>query len=67
MTNCSHAACALLRCTFEGKLTVLTAAAQGQVLRVNELGEEIRATPALSEGRIYIRTRTALYCFGASQ
>jgi len=51
----------------EGKITVLQAAAEWQVLRVNDLGEEIRATPALSEGRIYVRTRGALYCFGASR
>lgn len=50
----------------EGKVTVLAAAAEWQVLGVNDLGDEIRATPALSEGRIYIRTRGALYCFGAS-
>jgi len=31
---------------------------------VNDRGEEIRATPALSDGRIYVRTRDAVYCFG---
>jgi hypothetical protein len=35
------------------------------VLGVNDLGDEIRATPALSEGRIYVRTRGMLYAFGA--
>ena len=50
----------------EGKVTVLKAAGQWQLLSVNDLGEEIRATPALSEGRIYVRTRGSLYCFGAS-
>lgn len=50
----------------DGKITVLNAAAEWQLLRVNDLGDEIRATPALSEGRIYIRTRSSLYCFGAS-
>ena len=48
----------------EGKITVLKAAAQWEVLGVNELGSEIRATPALSGGRIYVRTRDAVYCFG---
>ena len=43
---------------------MLKAAAQWEVLGVNELGEEIHATPALSEGRIYVRTRSAVYCFG---
>ena len=48
----------------EGKVTVLKAAAQWEVLKVNDLREEVRATPALSQGRVYIRTRTSLYCFG---
>jgi hypothetical protein len=30
----------------------------------NELGEPILATPALASGRIYIRTREALYGIG---
>jgi outer membrane protein assembly factor BamB len=50
----------------EGKMTVLKAAAEWEVLAVNDLGEEIHATPALSGGRIYVRTRSALYCFGGS-
>jgi len=49
-----------------GKVTVLKAGAQWEVLGVNDLGDEIHATPALSGGRIYVRTRDALYCFGAA-
>lgn len=49
----------------EGKLTVLKAAAQWEVLRVNDLGEEVHATPALAGGHIYVRTRSSVYCFGA--
>jgi outer membrane protein assembly factor BamB len=49
----------------EGKLTVLKAGRQWEVLGVNDIGEEIYATPALSGGRIYVRTRGALYCFAA--
>ena len=41
----------------DGKITVLKAGGQWEVLGVNDLGEEIRATPALSGGRIYVRTR----------
>jgi len=51
----------------EGKMTVLKAAPQWEVLGVNDLGEEIHATPALSEGRIFVRTRSNLYCFGGSR
>jgi outer membrane protein assembly factor BamB len=50
----------------EGKVTVLKAEAKWEVLAVNDMGEEIHATPALSGGRIYVRTHGALYCFGAS-
>jgi outer membrane protein assembly factor BamB len=49
----------------EGKMTVLKAAPEWEVLQVSNLGEEIHATPALSDGRIYVRTRSSLYCFGA--
>ena len=48
----------------EGKVTVLKAAGAWEVMEVNDLGEEIHATPALSGGRIYVRTRSSLYCFG---
>ena len=48
----------------EGKITVLKAAGEWEVLQVNDLGEEIHATPALSGGRIYVRTHSAIYCFG---
>jgi hypothetical protein len=47
-----------------GQLSVLKAAGDWQVLAVNELDDECFATPAIADGRIYIRTRSALYCFG---
>jgi hypothetical protein len=31
---------------------------------VNDLGDDIYATPAISGARIYVRTRGWLYCFG---
>jgi outer membrane protein assembly factor BamB len=51
----------------DGKVTVLKAGAQWEVLGVNDLGDEIHATPALSGGRLYVRTRGTLYCFGAAK
>jgi len=51
----------------EGKITVLKADAQWEVLRVNAMDEDVHATPALSGGRIYVRTRGALYCFGTAR
>jgi outer membrane protein assembly factor BamB len=50
-----------------GKVTVLKAGAQWEIVGVNDLGEEIHATPALAGGRIYVRTHGALYCFGAAK
>jgi len=51
----------------EGKITVLKAGAQWEVLGVNDLAEETHATPALSDGHIYVRTRGQLYCFGSAK
>ena len=47
-----------------GKVTVLKAGAQWEILAVNDLGEDCQATPAIAGGRIFIRTRNALWCFG---
>lgn len=47
-----------------GEVSVLKAAGEWEVLKVNVLDDECFATPAIADGRIYIRTRSALYCFG---
>ena len=47
-----------------GAVSVLKAAGDWEILKVNELDDECFATPAIADGRIYIRTRSALYCFG---
>ncbi len=47
-----------------GKLTVLKAGGEWEVLGVNDMGEETYATPAIADNRIYLRTRSSLYCFG---
>ena len=47
-----------------GQVSVLKAGGDWQVLAVNELDDECYATPANADGRIYIRTRSALYAFG---
>lgn len=51
----------------EGKISVLKAGADWEVLATNDMGEEVHATPALTDGRIYVRTRTSLYCFSNSR
>jgi outer membrane protein assembly factor BamB len=47
-----------------GAVSVLKAAGDWEVLAVNNLDDECFATPAIADGRIYVRTRSALYCFG---
>lgn len=49
-----------------GKVTVLKADAQWEILKMNDLDEEVWATPAIAGGNLYVRTRNALYAFGAS-
>jgi len=46
-----------------GKVTVLKAGAQWEILAMNDLGEECWATPAIAGSNLYVRTRNALYSF----
>jgi outer membrane protein assembly factor BamB len=48
-----------------GTLTVVSAANEWKVIHSAEFGEEAYATPAIVDGRIYLRTSGHLYCFGA--
>jgi outer membrane protein assembly factor BamB len=50
----------------KGKVSVLQPDGGLEPVVVNDLQEDIYATPALVEGRIYLRTRGTLYCFGAA-
>ena len=51
----------------EGKITVLKAGREWDVLQVNDLDEACYATPALAGGHIYVRTNNALYRFGTKR
>ena len=51
----------------DGKISVIKAGPEWEILGVNEIGDEISATPALSDGRIYVRTRSSLYCFSTAK
>ncbi len=51
--------------SLSGKVSVLKAGAELEILAVNDLHEECYASPALGPGEIYIRTRNALYAFRA--
>jgi outer membrane protein assembly factor BamB len=47
-----------------GKVAVLAPGGGLEPVVVNDLGDDIYATPAISDGRIYLRTRGWMYCFG---
>lgn len=49
----------------EGKLTVIKASPQWEILATNDLADESYASPAISGGRIFVRTRGSLYAFAA--
>ena len=48
----------------DGALTVVRAGAQWEVVHTLQLNEGAKATPAIAGGRLYVRTRKNLYCFG---
>jgi outer membrane protein assembly factor BamB len=47
----------------QGDLSVISVEAQWQVLHTARFDEDVFATPALVNGRIYVRTAKHLYCF----
>lgn len=50
----------------EGQVAVVKADPEWEVLAVNDLEDEIYATPAIVDGRLYVRTRGRLYCFASA-
>lgn len=48
----------------EGKLSVVSAEPEWNLLSTSDFGENCHATPAIASGRIYLRTVKSLYCFG---
>jgi outer membrane protein assembly factor BamB len=50
----------------DGTVSVVDAKADWEILSVNPLDDEVFATPAIADGRIYVRTKSALYCFGGT-
>jgi hypothetical protein len=48
-----------------GAVVVVSPGGDIAPLVVNDLGEDTYATPAIADGRIYVRTTAALYAFGA--
>jgi outer membrane protein assembly factor BamB len=50
--------------TRDGKTTVLRAGEDWETLSSGDLAEDVVATPAIANSRIYVRTEGTLYCFG---
>jgi hypothetical protein len=50
----------------EGETTVFKAAPTFELVAKNPLGEEVRASPAVSRGQIFIRSLHTLWCIGKS-
>jgi outer membrane protein assembly factor BamB len=53
--------------SYSGVVVVFKAGDHCQVLARNNLGEQIVATPALVDGRVYVLTEGHLYAFGETQ
>src|SRR5262249_37440539 len=49
-----------------GTLSVLQAGRDWKVLSTSDFGEAVYATPAIADGRIYLRTAGHLFCFGVA-
>jgi len=49
--------------SLKGKITVIKADPNWTILSTGDLGEEVIATPAIADEKIYIRSVNSLYCF----
>jgi outer membrane protein assembly factor BamB len=47
----------------DGKLAVVKAGKEWDLLATNDLGQPCHATPAIANGRIFVRTERSLFCF----
>ena len=47
-----------------GKISVISIGENPEILAVNDMKEEVFATPAIVDGIIYVRTHSALFAFG---
>jgi outer membrane protein assembly factor BamB len=51
----------------DGHVSVIKAGPDWEVLAVNDMDDEVYATPAPVDHRLYVRTKSALYCFAKSR
>jgi len=49
-----------------GVVSVLRPGAEWEVIAVSDFEDTIHATPVITDGKLYIRTKSALYCFAES-
>jgi outer membrane protein assembly factor BamB len=47
----------------DGKISVIKAQGEWEVLAINDLKEEVWSTPAIADSQLIVRSQTALYCF----
>jgi outer membrane protein assembly factor BamB len=48
-----------------GKITVLKAGGEWEIVATNDLEDICFATPAIAGNNLYVRTRSTLYAFGS--
>ena len=53
-------------CSYLGTVFVVKAGDEFKILAQSKMGERIKATPALVDGNIYLRTATQMMAFGGS-
>jgi len=53
-------------CSYLGAVVVVQAGDQFKILAQNRIGERIKATPALVDGKVYLRTADHMMAFGGS-
>jgi hypothetical protein len=53
--------------TVDGDVVVLRAGPKYELLGVNPLGEKSHATPAVANGRMFLRTFSRLFCVGGTK
>ena len=51
----------------QGIVLVIAPGEELKVLARNRLGEPVMATPAIVDGKLYMRTATKLFAFGAGK
>jgi hypothetical protein len=50
----------------DGTVSVVSAKGDWEILSVNPLDDEVFATPVPVDNQLFVRTRSALYAFGAT-